>query len=1335
MRRGQYTLITFIIATFILLSLTGIVSDLITDKAEQIGKAQILTALSDRVTMMRSVLTQERQVGVDFTSIHLGFIGGWPRGSSKCGSIINDTASWLFKNVPYWYSNHTTQQFYFYDGVLYSESPNFKLFTFSDIRSGLYDFSVDPPYVFDGEIIATTSDLFGGQYLDLESGPHYVLFGTDVTNLCDYSLCPVGTSVLGDSLPSGVRLNRYIPADGEITIGFNSSGAINYPGSCVSNVCGSGIYSGKACQDDGDCRYYGHLNITVGANSYDICPGIPGIGIVKLDEDGNFIEQQCFRMWYNAGEAPTMCPANSVALTDYLVNIEDGEYVIIGVRDEASVCLNPAYGTAKATITGLGSTMIGTLGGNGAWGMIYQQGAGLLAENRVDYPSDPFCISSTTIFNEKGYESCFPDEDFLEAIHELFLNRYFRVMDQLALQQIRDLTSVEDFNLRNMAQIFYDADVLSIGDNTIFIAFYPLNLPFFKLVNEGLSRASYEGSPIVYDAFNSDFASFQGIGNQLVVNRTINNLINELISKHSAFNIFTGLDMRGSDYLEYEVQMNDSLNWYLNPVEDQGKFWRVTSINPDDVSLENFFGEGDNNFIVKPFCLYYIKEACQFLSDEAPFGMRQRDGSWSQYVTLAGVDGDFNDPSLFRLYKSFTSDYLSLYSAKYSDWDGTAISACQACHDVGRFNNPCANFTAGSSCFDCFEELTGKSYDDTVATVYDGDLNAFATAFGDGSSDECYGLVTDEVVPMIQDYLVYMLAFLEDDLNNMFTYGWRLDAQKLNVTNITFQGITSQGLQFSTSCFECQELNLADDCKFFNSSILIEDPLMHVFSTRGNALYRNLDGSIISGLGLNYNTCVVLDGYPYILYDDPDTGQPEVHMCSDIGDFMLSDNSEELIYLDFTLSNNGNTDEYVYLTTIIDAYANLRKDSSSDANYYRPTADAYFDKLPFELTFTRPIDTVNPCTLGPNHCSQIVLGEEPFDKNAIDYGGENDLESPPHYDVLAMNSYPEDGILLTAGSSIELSVPVALLSIFSLNDKAHIIRVCAHTDYNDEWYWPDNCVEYTVGVCTDGDLSPSCCTNEDFNGVWLQLSTYYGACCGDDSHIGTGLLYEKGHETTVPFSVGAPYPVSNELSIAAWVKTNTLGTAQYIVSNDRDCCFTTGGYSLRLDNNYLQFLASYDSIDRSIAVSESTLDTSWHFVVVTFNQGEVKFYIDGVLDKTVDDIGISSIGVPPYNLHVGVLAHAAPNWYPFTGLIDNVGVWNRVITYEEVLDLFKIGKVIHSFVAKDDFLANPSDFCYHGVPYHCPVKEGALIRPTIHVWNYQLNPASYLDYFCTGAIG
>jgi len=136
----------------------------------------------------------------------------------------------------------------------------------------------------------------------------------------------------------------------------------------------------------------------------DLALGDRGINLVVLNADGTVVESKSFEMYVwddtetpNVNEIDAGCPTLSTNLGTYLNSLTPGQIVMMGVRDDASVCMS--YGTAKAAIQALGSELINNLGYADSWGMIAVVGDGMKVEDLKDgapavgSANSNFCLS------------------------------------------------------------------------------------------------------------------------------------------------------------------------------------------------------------------------------------------------------------------------------------------------------------------------------------------------------------------------------------------------------------------------------------------------------------------------------------------------------------------------------------------------------------------------------------------------------------------------------------------------------------------------------------------------------------------------------------------------------------------------------------------------------------------------------------------------------------------------------------------------------------------------------------------------------------------------------
>jgi len=205
-------------------------------------------------------------------------------------------------------------------------------------------------------------------------------------------------------------------------------------------------------------------------------------------------------------------------------------------------------------------------------------------------------------------------------------------------------------------------------------------------------------------------------------------------------------------------------------------------------------------------------------------------------------------------------------------------------------------------------------------------------------------------------------------------------------------------------------------------------------------------------------------------------------------------------------------------------------------------------------------------------------------------------------------------------------------------------------------YWP-----------LDGDATDSAGSND---GTLNNAPTW-----DSGGKIGGGIQLDGVDQYISTPSISASNPAT--ITVAAWFKADTWG------DEDSGCiiCINNGGGSdniqIRLLNDSGQqglrtfFRGSGDGGQAN--VHNAVTLGQWHHVAVTYDAGGTRIplmYIDGLPVSTYDLTGAATggHGFTTLNAHIG--ADAVPNRF-FDGIIDDARVYNRVLTDDEVLALYK----------------------------------------------------------------
>ncbi len=182
-------------------------------------------------------------------------------------------------------------------------------------------------------------------------------------------------------------------------------------------------------------------------------------------------------------------------------------------------------------------------------------------------------------------------------------------------------------------------------------------------------------------------------------------------------------------------------------------------------------------------------------------------------------------------------------------------------------------------------------------------------------------------------------------------------------------------------------------------------------------------------------------------------------------------------------------------------------------------------------------------------------------------------------------------------------------------------------------------------------------------GTLVNMSTTSSPTAGK---IGQALKFNGSSQYV---SMGSAGVSATSFTYAAWVKAGTYSSYRGIVENDAggtipQGLWTENGLGITLvigtGNGHAVLL---------IPVAKATLNT-WHYIVGTANGTTYALYLDGVnVGATYSDTGYG--GSPVHNA-IGVGGTGGGPGY-FSGSIDDVRIYNRALSAQEVAQLYALG--------------------------------------------------------------
>ncbi len=176
---------------------------------------------------------------------------------------------------------------------------------------------------------------------------------------------------------------------------------------------------------------------------------------------------------------------------------------------------------------------------------------------------------------------------------------------------------------------------------------------------------------------------------------------------------------------------------------------------------------------------------------------------------------------------------------------------------------------------------------------------------------------------------------------------------------------------------------------------------------------------------------------------------------------------------------------------------------------------------------------------------------------------------------------------------------------------------------------------------------------------------------------------------------------TGSFTLSAWVKPGTQNGNERIILGRSGC---HGGLVATNSNQFGFNIAATDCWTSGLILSSGVIPnwTNWHHVVGVYNNKSVKIYVDGILKNSGTLSGTMS------NYGDGMFIGAIGS-YAFNGLIDEVKIYNKALTADEIKQDYNANSAIQ-FGSTNQTIGGTTtslDYCIPGDTSYCvpPVAE------------------------------
>jgi hypothetical protein len=168
---------------------------------------------------------------------------------------------------------------------------------------------------------------------------------------------------------------------------------------------------------------------------------------------------------------------------------------------------------------------------------------------------------------------------------------------------------------------------------------------------------------------------------------------------------------------------------------------------------------------------------------------------------------------------------------------------------------------------------------------------------------------------------------------------------------------------------------------------------------------------------------------------------------------------------------------------------------------------------------------------------------------------------------------------------------------------------------------------------------------------------------------GTGNIIEVEHNDLLNFQAGG------ELTVSYWIQgTPDPSNVDHTISKQTGSGSNQDGWNCALQQNTSEpaFILKNGSGSNQCLLNsgETALADEWYNVVSVYNGSLIRIYMNGVLTSETECV--TEIGDNTNSLQIGSCTWATtfPNVVSFTGVIDDIAIYNRALTYFEVSEMF-----------------------------------------------------------------
>jgi regulation of enolase protein 1 (concanavalin A-like superfamily) len=236
----------------------------------------------------------------------------------------------------------------------------------------------------------------------------------------------------------------------------------------------------------------------------------------------------------------------------------------------------------------------------------------------------------------------------------------------------------------------------------------------------------------------------------------------------------------------------------------------------------------------------------------------------------------------------------------------------------------------------------------------------------------------------------------------------------------------------------------------------------------------------------------------------------------------------------------------------------------------------------------------------------------------------------------------DDGATYTYVGSTTASITASKIGLSAFNHAGELFVF----DNFDVYELPTN-VEDSSGTGNNGTNYGASVATGKFNGAFEFDGSSGYVDCGNDASL----------------------PQTTAFTVSAWVKLNSLNQGWKVITDKYgDATHVTLSVFLSDDNTF-SFTTANGIWNSTSDLKTGTVSANrWYHVVAVWNGTTKLIYLDGDLSNSVNPTSSYGPGAGTGNFSLGARVDGS---FCLNGVIDEVAIWNRSLSGDEILDLYR----------------------------------------------------------------